>query len=176
MTQDEPKPTIEILNAGVQLLDRDLSDAYSFLGIQAERLEIAQSRLECGRAVPEWSDSDAYAKVLSDQRSSLDDLKRYVAKGEIFFKNNFKDVEPILKELLCKDGKVSPKIENLESDVKELLKYVSSGVVGMIAANLPAAIAGAGASIATVLAVIIIKNKIDKFCQYGVNAIENSNE
>ena len=96
------------------------------MGIQIERLEIAQSRLECGRAVPEWSDSDAYAKVLSDQRSPLDDLKRYVVKGEIFFKNNFKNLEPSLKELLVENGKVSPKIKNFESDAKELLKYVSS--------------------------------------------------
>jgi len=143
------------------------------LGIQIERLEIAQSRLECGRAVPEWSDSDAYAKVLSDQRSPLDDLKRYVAKGEIFFKNNFKNLELSLKELLCENGKVSPKIKNFESDAKELLKYVSSGVIGLIAANLPAAVAGAAASIATVLAVIIIKKNIEIFCQYGVRSIEN---
>ncbi len=172
MTQDELQPTDEMLDAGEQLLDRDLSDAYSFLGIQAERLEIAQYRLDRGRTVPEWSDADAYAKVLSDQRAPLDDLKRYVAKGRSFVEQNLKNVEPNLKELLCRDCKVRPEIEDLESDAKELLKYVSTGMVGLIAANLPVAVVGAAASIATVLAVIVIKNKIEIFCQSGVEAIE----
>lgn len=172
MTQDELQPTDEILDTGAHLLDKDVSDAYGFLGIQAERLEIAQSRIERGRAVPEWSDTDAYAKVLSDQRASLNELKQYVAKGKAFVEQNLKKVEPNLMELLCKDFKVRPEIEDLESDSKELLKYVSTGMVGLIAANLPVGVVGSAASIATILAVILIKSRIENFCQSGVEAIE----
>jgi hypothetical protein len=167
MTKDQLQPSREILETSELLLDRDISDVYGFLGIQAERLEIARSRLDGGRAIPEWSDADAFAKVLSDQRASLEDLKKYVAKGKTFVEKLLKQVEPNLRELLCKGRKVRPELEGLESDTKELLKYVSTGMVGLIAANLPAGIAGAAASIATVLAVVVIKNKITTFCQSG---------
>jgi hypothetical protein len=171
MTQTQLQPSHEILETSARLLDRDLSDVYGFLGIQAERLEIARSRLEEGRAIPEWSDADAFAKVLSDQRASLEDLKKYVTKGKAFVEHILKQVEPNLRELLCKGHKVRPEIEGLESDAKELLKYVSSGMVGLIAANLPAGVAGAAASIAAILAVVVIKNKIASFCQSGSKAI-----
>jgi hypothetical protein len=172
MKQDVLQPTDETLETGVQLLDRDLSDVYSFLGIQAERLEIAQNRLERGWAVPEWSDTDAFAKVLSEQRATPGELKQYAAKGKAFVEQHLKRLEPELRELLCKDCEVRPEIEELESDAKTLLNHVSTVMIGVIVANLPAGVAGAAASIATVLAVIVIKNKIEKFCQSGVEAIE----
>jgi len=171
VNQDQLKPTQESIAAGEQLLDRDLSQAYGFLGIQAERLEIAEGRLARGRPVPEWSDADVYKKVLTDDRATLDDLKRYVTKGKDFVDRTVKQLEPKLRALLCQDYEIRPEIQELESDAKTLLGHLAAGMVGVIAVNLPAGVAGAAASIATVLAVIVIRNGLGSFCKLGADAI-----
>ena len=162
-------PTDETLETGLKLLDKDLPDVYSFVGVQAERLEIAENRLEHGRRVPEWSDADAYTKVLSDQRAPIDDLRKYQEKGRAFINGYLKKLEPELRELLCKDYEVRKEVKDLESDSKTMLNFIAAGLVGGIAVNLPVAVAGAAASIATTLAVVVLKNKIEKFCKLGVN-------
>lgn len=171
MNQDM-QPDDTTLATGIQLLGREEADAYSFLGIQAERMEIAEDRIKRGRPVPEWSDADAYRKVLSDQRATIDDLKEYAAKGRAFVGEHLRKLEPELRELLCQGPQVRPEILELEADTKSLLKYMASTIIGVVVVNLPAGLIGAAASIATVLAVIIIKNKTEKFCKLGAEAIE----
>lgn len=163
--------TGDIIDAGTRLLERDITDAYSFLGIQAERLEIAEIRLDRGRPVPPWTDEDALAKVLSDQRASLADLRHYASKGKALAMKVLNKVETELKQALCHGGKTRLELKELESDVKTLLNHVSTLMVGVLIANLPAGLVGATASIAATLSVIVIKTGIKAFCQSGVQAV-----
>src|SRR5687768_11217754 len=102
--------TGDAVDLGGMLMACDVGDAYSFLGVQAERLEIAQSREARNMIVPAWSDQDAYNKVMSGQRASLTDIKRYAERGAKFATDTLKKVEPQVREVLCKDGKIRPEI------------------------------------------------------------------
>lgn len=164
----------EPVDLGSLLIARDVEDVYSFLGVQAERIEIAQSREARSLVVPDWSDQDAYNKVMSGQRASLDDIKRYAERGAKFATDTLKKVEPQVRGVLCEDGKIRPEIDKMEDDVKILIGFLSGSIAGSLVAVIPPAAAGAVTSIATVLAIIIIKNQIEKFCQYGTEAIEKS--
>ena len=170
--QNEPiQLADDILDTCTHLLEKDITDAYSFLGIQAERLEIAEFRLGHGRAVPQWTDEDASAKVLSDQRASLEDLRQYASKGEAFAIKFFNKVEAELRQVLCHGGKTRSEIKELESDVRTLLNHVSMLTLGLLIPNLPAALVGSAAHIAATLSVIIIKTGIEAFCQSGAQAV-----
>jgi hypothetical protein len=105
MITKNPTTGDEVDLSGV-LMSRDLEDAYSFLGVQAERLEIAQSREARNLAVPAWSDQDAFDKVLSDKRGPLDDIKLYAERGAKFATDTLKKIEPQVREILCKDEKI----------------------------------------------------------------------
>lgn len=171
MTTEKPTTGDAVDLSGV-LLSRDLEDAYSFLGVQAERLEIAQYREARNLAVPAWSDQDAFDKVVSGQRASLADIKRYAEQGAKFATDMLKKIEPQVREALCKDGKIRPEISGLEGDVKSLIGVLSGSIAGSLVLVIPPVAAGAVTSIATVLAIIIIKNQIEKFCRFGAEAIE----
>jgi hypothetical protein len=157
---------------GDALLDHDVQDAYSFLGIQVERLEIAESRQERNLPVPEWTDQDAYEKVLSGQRASLADIKRYASRGLQFATETLKKIEPQVRDVTCQDGQIHPEIARLEGDVKTLLGVLSGSIASALVVVIPPVAAGAATSIATVLAIIIIKNQVKKFCQQGAASIE----
>lgn len=164
---DESQLPETIVESGARLLNREDDDAYSFLGIQSERLEIAQSRQRRGMTVPTWSDADAIAKVLSDQRAPRDELKRYAAKGRAFAESIIEKISQQLRSVLCEGSTVRPQVQELESDTKTLIRYLAAAIIGALSASLPGAVLTAAAAIATTLAVILIKNNLQRFCQVG---------
>ena len=164
-------PTDDDIDLGVRLLEAKDEDALSFLGIQAEKLEIATLREEQGRAVPEWSNVDAVEKVLSGQRASPQELLRYAQKGVDFARMLLDKAEDQLRGVLCEGKAVNPEITALSNNAKEILKYVSSAIIGVVLANVPAAVALAAAGIATTLAVILIKRGLAGFCAVGAEAV-----
>jgi hypothetical protein len=173
MTADLLTPTDDDIILGVRLLEAKDEDALSCLGFQAEKLEIAQLREEQGRAVPEWSNVDAVEKVLSGQRASPQELIRYAQKGVDFARILLDKTEQQLRGVLCAGNNVNPEIEALSDNAKEILKYVSSAIVGVVLASLPAAVALAAAGIATTLAVILIKRGLRGFCAVGAAVVTN---
>src|SRR5688572_29585040 len=128
------QPPDDAIDLGNVLLDRNVDDAYSILGIQAERLEIAQSREARNMTIPAWTNQDAYDKVISGQRASLADIKRYADQGAQFAKETLKKIEPQIRDILCKDGKIRPEIGGLEGDAKTLLGLVSGSIAGALVA------------------------------------------
>jgi hypothetical protein len=172
MTRNVEEPTQADLSVGLRLLEVGEEDALSFLGVQAERLEIARQREAAGRSVPAWSTDDAVQKVLSGQRASREDLMRYASKGLAFARDLLARIEPELRSVLCDGTALRPEIASLEKDAREIVKYVASSMVGMLLASLPGALAVAVASIATTLAVIVIKNGVTGFCAVGLRSIE----
>ena len=156
---------------GVSLLQANDEAAFSFLGIQAEKLEIVRRRQEQGRALPVWSDDDAIDKVLSDQRATREELSRYTEKGIEFARSLIGKVEQELRGVLCNGNMIRKEIESLSDNTKEIVKYVSSLIVGVLLASAPSAVAIAVTSIATTLAVIMIKRSLTQFCAVGVSVV-----
>jgi hypothetical protein len=175
MTTDIQHPRESEVDFGVQLFHKEDEDVFSFLGIQAEKLEIAQHRQESGRPLPQWSNDDAIAKVLGDQRASREELARYARKGFDFAGKLLVGLEQQLKGILCTGSAVRKEIEALSDNAREIIKYVASSIVGLLAASVPMAIAAAITGIATTIAVILIKNNLKRFCELGVQAVQNQN-
>lgn len=146
------------------LLSLPETDVLAYLGMQSERLDIAKARAVEGRAVPAWSDRDALAKLVSEQRAPADELMRYVARGTDYSQALLARIQAGLRGLLCEAKALRPDIVKLESDVRELLKYMIAGIAGLVAANLPAALATAATSIATGIAILLIKRRLTTFC------------
>jgi hypothetical protein len=169
---DDVEPTQADLEVGVRLLEASDRDTLSFLGLQAERLEMAQQRAAAGRSVPPWSTSDAVQTVLTEQRASPEDLLRYAGKGLDFARDLLGKIETELRRTLCAGSAVRPEVSSLESNGKELVKYVASSIVGYLLINLPGAIALAVTSIATTLAVLVIKNGMTRFCTVGAQSLQ----
>src|SRR5687768_15236532 len=110
MTSDVLEPTDNDINVGVRLLQANDEDALSFLGIQAEKLEVAKLREEQGRALPAWSNDDAVEKVLSGQRASPQELMLYAEKGVEFARLLLDKAEQQLRGSLCNGKVVRPEI------------------------------------------------------------------
>lgn len=173
MSSELPQPSDHDINVGVRLLEADEKDAYSFLGIQAEKLEIAKLRGAQGRMLPSWSNDDAVEKVLSGQRASPEELKRYAQKGFDFALSLLDQTEQQIRATLCEGKAIRPEIVAMSDNAKEILKYVSSAIVGVVLASVPAAVALAATGIATTLAVILIKRGLSGFCASGVEVVAN---
>lgn len=161
----------DLVDTATQLLASEEADAFSYLGIQAERFELAETRAAKGRPVPEWEDTDALNKVLSDQRAPWDELIEYAAKGRAFALSLLGRVEDDLRARLCKDGEVAPGVRADEKDHASLIKDVATIVGVLLATSLPGAIVKALASIAATLAVILLRRGLNRFCEVGVAAI-----
>jgi hypothetical protein len=159
------------IDLGVRLLQASEEDTFSFLGIQAERLEISQTRTAQGRSVPAWSNDDAEAKVLSGQRASKEELHRYFNKGAEFARNLITKLEAQLRGVLCDGTAVRPEILGLQDDTKKVIQYVGSLMVGVLLTSLPGAVAAAVTSIAATLAVVLIKRNINEFCTVGAPVV-----
>jgi hypothetical protein len=172
MSEVDQKPTESNLDIGMQLLDRDLVDAYSFLGIQSERLEIDGKRIASGRPVPAWSDADASTKILSEQRAPLESLTQYTQRGLDFAQMVLAKSESQIREVLCNGNEIRPEIKEKEADARQIIGYLATAFLGAVAVNIPVGVTGAAASIATVIAVIVVKNQITKFCACGSEAIQ----
>ena len=165
------QPADSEIELGVRLLEATDEDAFSFLGIQAERLDADQLRGAKGRPVPEWSNADAVEKVLSGQRASKEELARYFNKGVEFAKTIIAKIEVQLRGVLCEGAAVRKEIAGLQDNTKEVIRYVASLVVGVLLTSLPGAVTLAITSIATTLAVILIKKNLTQFCAIGAKAV-----
>jgi hypothetical protein len=146
------------------LIDLPEPDVLALLGMQEERLNLARQRAEQGRAVPPWDDRDALARLTQAQRAPGDDIGRYLARGRDAAQGWLDDLQDGLRLSLCIEGAVKPELMSLEGDARELLKTVSPAVVALVAANLPAGVAAAAASIGTTLALLLIKRRLVAFC------------
>jgi hypothetical protein len=165
------EPSEANLNVGLHLLEAAEDDVFEFLGIQAERLEIAQRRIERGQPVPSWTDEDVLEKVLSGQRTSRPNLKRYSHKGRLFAEKVLRESQGLITSALCHEGKIRPELKDLESDARNLLNHVSMVLVGLIITTLSDAVPEAVASIATTLAVILVRRRIERLCEGSVGAL-----
>jgi hypothetical protein len=166
------QPAEHEIDLGARLLEAPDEDAFSFLGIQAESLELADARAAQRRSVPPWSNDLAVAKVLSGQRASKEELLGYFHKGVAFAKNMIGKLETQLRGVLCEGAAVRKEISGLQDNTKEVIRYVASLVVGVLATSLPGAVTVAITSIATTLAVILIKKNLSQFCAIGAKAVE----
>jgi hypothetical protein len=165
----DAQPTDQEIDLGVRLLEAGDDAAFSFLGIQAERLEIDQKRSAKGQSLPPWSNDDAVAKVLEGQRASKEELLRYLNKGMAFARILIDQLEGQLRGILCDGTAVRKEITDLQGDAKEVIKYVVPLVIGALLPTLPITIAVT--SIATTIAVILIKRNLTKFCAIGANVV-----
>ena len=165
------QPAENEIDFGIRLLEAKEEDAFSFLGIQAERLEIAQARTAQGRSLPAWSNDDAVTKVLSGQRASKEDLLRYFNTGVEFARGLITKLEVQLRGVLCEGKVVRKEILGLQDNAKEVIRYVASLVAGVLLTTLPGAVALAVTSIATTLAVILIKRNLTQFCAVGSHVV-----
>ena len=126
----------------------------------------------CARPpLPAWSNDDAVTKVLSGQRASKEDLLRYFDRGMEFARNLIGTLEVQLRGVLCEGTVVRKEILGLQDNTKEVIRYVASLVVGVLLTTLPGAVALAVTSIATTLAVILIKRNLTQFCAVGAQVV-----
>jgi hypothetical protein len=159
------------LDAGLRLLNASDEDVLGYLGIQAERLELAEKRTAQGQAVPPWSDSEALAKVLSPQRAPREEITRYAQKGLAYAQQLLSSLADQLRSLLCDGTAVRKELKAFEGDTKELLKGVAMAVGAALIAHLPTLLAKAALSIATTIAVLLLKKRLETFCAVGPKAV-----
>jgi hypothetical protein len=152
------------LERGLELLNADEADVLSYLGIQAQRLELAEKRLQNQRPVPEWSDEDAFKKVLSPQRAAGDELALYAQRGLAFAERLLQMMGEKVRALLCSGGQVRREVAGLEGDAKAFVKSVASAIFVALLGGLPTLLAKAAASIATTMAVLLMKRRLEAFC------------
>jgi hypothetical protein len=164
MTEKDYEPNPNLLQKGEALYSAEFNDALSVLGVQSEILEIDLRRNEEGRPIPAWSDDEAFDRVISPQRASSDELAEYASRGIAFAQDMIQKLGEELRDALCLDGKVRDEILELGDDIKSAIKYIAGVVTGMLVAIIPAVVAAAIAAIATTLAVIILKNNLQKYC------------
>ena len=152
------------LDNGLRLLEVNENDVLSYLGIQAQRLELAEKRLQSQKPIPDWSDDDAINKVLSPQRAPKDELASYAKRGIEFSEKILEVVGKQIREVLCDGKKVRKEVSGLEGDAKTLIKGIASAIFVAVIGGLPTLLAKAAASIATTLAVLLLKRRLDVFC------------
>ena len=164
MSDRASEPDETAIEAALRLMDAPEQDAFSVLGIQAERLELAEQRLAVGRPVPRWTIEESFERVLSPQRAPPEELARYASRGVAFAKRLIERIGPELRRLLCDGSKVRPEFDEAGKDLKDAVKYISSVAIGVLIASLPAALSAAIAGIAATIAVILLKRKLSTFC------------
>jgi hypothetical protein len=159
------------VDAGLRLLAADDSRVLSYLGIQAERLELAEQRAAANKPVPAWSVEDAMAKALDPQRAGPEELARYAEKGLVFAKKAMVALGDQLRGVLC-DGKALRKeLSELRADTRTLLHGIVTALVGALLSWLPGLLAKAAISIATTIAVLLLKKNLETFCAVGPRAV-----
>jgi hypothetical protein len=152
------------IEAAARLMNASEQDAFSVLGIQAERLELAETRISSGRPVPQWDSLESFDRVLSPQRAPADELARYATLGLDYARKIMDKVAPELRKVLCDGSKVRSEFTDAEKDVTGAIKYIASVVLGVLVAGLPSALAAGAAAIAATVAVILLKRKLGNFC------------
>lgn len=151
-----------------RLIGVDEDDVYCFLGIQAERLMLAQTRAAQRRPVPEWTDEEALAKVLSRQRASSAALRRYVAQGRAFADGVFGKHEARLGQVLHDGGALRPEILQLAGDPKALASHLTPQLVDVLRQALPEGHPAALTSLAAALALVLLRIPFTRFKTAGV--------
>jgi hypothetical protein len=164
------EPSDKEIEAALHLLEAPEQDVFSVLGIQAERIEIAERRLADGRPVPNWVSEESFERVLSPQRAPAGELAGYAMRGLSFAKQLMARIEPELRSVVCDGNKVRHELEEVGKDAKETIMYIASAIIGALIASLPAALAAAAASIAAIIAVILLKRRLNTFCATDSNA------
>jgi hypothetical protein len=154
------------IEAAARLFDAPEQDAFSVLGIQAERVELNEARLAAGRE-PIWSSMDSFDRVLGPQRASPVEMARYARHGVDYAKRVLGQIGPALHQALCDGTKIRPEVDEAQKDVKGAIKYVASAALGAIVASIPTALIAAAASIAAAIAVVVLKRKLTAFCAAG---------
>jgi hypothetical protein len=167
---DIPESEIE---RGLRLLERADEDVLSYLGIQAERLELAEKRAVDGKPVPAWSNDDAIKKVMSPQRASMDELSEYANRGLAYAQKLLALIGEQLRGVVCKGTAVREELDALSDDAKELLRAVATAIAVALLGFLPTLLATAAASVATTMAILLLKKRLELFCALGDKVIES---
>src|SRR6478736_750631 len=166
-------PEAELDNA-LQLYEGNDEDALSYLGIQAERLELAEKRASRGETVPEWSSEDAIKKVLGPQRDGGEELARYARQGLEYADRLLARVDEQVRGALCDGTAVRKELKKFEGDTKAMIRAVASGIAAAILAGIPTLLAKAVVSVATTLAIVLLKKRLAVFCALGASASSRS--
>lgn len=163
--------TEEDVEAGLRLLAADDARVLGYLGIQAERLELAEQRVAANKPVPAWSTEDAMAKALDPQRAGPEEVARYAQKGLAFAKKVMVALGDQLRGVLCDGKSLRKELSDLRADTKTLLQGVVTALVGALLSWLPSLLAKAAISIGTTIAVLLLKRNLESFCAVGPKAV-----
>jgi hypothetical protein len=164
MANPPVEPSEATIEATLTLLDHPEQDAFSVLGIQAERLQLAEQRIAAGRRVPVWTDREGLDRVLSAQRAPAEELARYAERGLAFARELMMRAGPELRAILCDGTRVRGEFDEAAKDLKEVIKYLAVAITGVLISSIPAALATASGGIAAVIAIILLKRKLTTFC------------
>lgn len=145
------------LERGMQLLQMGVEDITGYLGYLSNQHETYQAwQGKAGIVVPQWDDEEKWFEYnASTERGAMND---WWQEGSAFFKEK---VEPYLKKALCENGECRKEIKDMESDVKDLLKYLCGIIGGFLTVSLPAA----AVSISVAIAVLLIKKGLRDVCK-----------
>ena len=152
----------EILDAGVELLNRDVDDTYRFVGAHAEQIENPA----------DYQPRVATAMVLGPEVAPQEQLEQYASRGRAFVRRWLAKIEPELRKGLCTDHDVRPELKDLEPDSKNLLTAVFKEVLPLLVVAIPGGIVGALAAVAAGIAALLIMSGIEQFCKSGSEAIK----
>lgn len=145
----------ESIDRGMQLLERSEEEIINYIGYLDREQNSYREWQEQGLSVP-WNEEEQWLCFTSGKERGT--IKDWLTPGSHFLKEK---VFPHLKMAVCENGECRKEIVALESDVRELLKYLVGVIAGLLAASVPAAVL----SISVAVAVLLMKKGLGSFCK-----------
>jgi hypothetical protein len=146
----------ESIELGMQLMEKSEEEVIGYIGY----LDGEQSayRLWQGKGItaPQWDEGERWLEFTSGVERGA--VKDWLQSGSDFLKEK---ALPEIKVALCENGECRKEIQALESDVRELLKYLVGLIGGLLTVSVPAA----AVSISVAVAVFLVKKGLRSFCR-----------
>src|SRR6185436_14889848 len=117
------------------LLASDESDVLSYLGVQAEFVEISEKRGK--ERTPPWPEEEAFQKIYGTQRAPAAERDKYKEKGKSFVDRFLDSMRAQLRGALCDGGKPQKEVAALKTDFKQFVKHVAVAISTLLLQFLP---------------------------------------
>lgn len=144
------------IERAMQLLEKSEEDVISYIGYLEGEQDSFRHWQEMDIVVPVWDEEERWLEFTSGVERGA--AKDWLVKGSHYLNEL---VLPRLKGAVCEKGECRKEILALESDAKDLLKYLVGLVAGLITTSAPAA----AVSIGVAVAVFLLKKGLTNFCK-----------
>jgi hypothetical protein len=146
----------ESIDLGMQLMEKSEEEIISYIGYLDGEQNTYRRWQDKGIQAPEWDERDRWLEFTSGVDRGP--VKEWLQLGSDYLKTK---AVPHIKAALCESGDCKKEILELESDTRELMKYLVP-VIGKIFIT---TVSGAAVSISIAIAVFLMKKGLHSFCK-----------